>query len=101
MSRTRSVRRARRQAETALDDATDTAARIADGVRSQIDDLDVPGRVRSARRDLADAIDPAPRRRRGRRALRLSLLAAALGAVAWAVLSRRPSELEPWRTADG
>jgi hypothetical protein len=59
-------------------------------------ELDLPGRLRDARRELAGRIDPDPSPNRPRRRLLWAgLFVTAAGAAVWAMLSRRPAELGP------
>jgi hypothetical protein len=71
-----------------------SASRTVDLELPDVRELDLPGRLRAARTQLADRIDPepAPRRLR-RRVLWIGLFTATVSAVAWAVLARRPAEL--------
>jgi hypothetical protein len=107
VSRANTKTKRRKAADTPLVAAADTVSRFGEGLRSQVDDLDIPGkldeldlaaRLKDARRELADRIDPAPAPKRRRRLLRFGLLTALVGAVAWVVLARRPEELDPLPT---
>jgi hypothetical protein len=64
--------------------------------RTKTAELDLPGRLRDARRELAGRIDPEPAPNRPRRRLLwVGLFVTAAGAAVWAMLSRRPAELGP------
>ena len=97
----------RETADPPLVAAADTVSRLGEGLRSQVNDLDISGkldeldlaaRVKDARRELADRIDPTPAPKRRRRVLRFGLLTTLVGVIAWVVLARRPDELDPLPT---
>jgi hypothetical protein len=98
---------------TAVSAAADTASRVGGELRTQVaeldipgrvaeldipgrvTELDIPGRVHEVRRELAGRIDPGPRRGSRRRVLWIGLSVTAICAAVWAALARRPRELEP------
>jgi hypothetical protein len=62
--------------------------------RTNTAELDLPGRLRDARRELTVRLDPGPAPDRVRRRLLwVGLFVTAAGAAIWAMLSRRPAEL--------
>ncbi|MDT7605858.1 MAG: hypothetical protein QOG96_361 [Pseudonocardiales bacterium] len=64
--------------------------------RTNTAELDLPGRLRDARRELTGRLGPGPAPDRVRRRLLwVGLFVTAAGAAIWAMLSRRPAELGP------
>ncbi|NMI00522.1 hypothetical protein [Pseudonocardia acidicola] len=91
----------------AVDAVTYGARRLSDGVRDTLSEVvpelsgEIKDGVRQARRELAGRLDPDGRPRRRRRWLLAGLVVTAVSALVWAVLSRRPQQVDapsstPW-----
>ncbi|WP_214369318.1 hypothetical protein [Pseudonocardia sp. H11422] len=91
MNAAKTLARTRERADSTMGSIGDVVDTVADAA---------PEFTRQARELLAERIDPDRGPRRRRRWLLAGLVVTAVSAVVWAVLSRRPQQVEPQLSSD-